>query len=224
MQCQLKLQNAHAYWVTDDDVKYDMVTTQISNDNFSNRAWKCLPGEDEGSRPHVGVGSSPGPSLPVISSIAADDTDLVPAEFNQRVVGFTNRSINICSPDPIVSEISRQILQMEIAYAAFCGIRSIFVTGPALSSADGASPGLAKFARAIEEALTVSANFSISILFPMTDESGNRRAMLIDPKGGVGAKELVEAELSRKSDAFGTWDAWNFIRTTCNYSSRLYAG
>ena len=201
-----------------------MVTTSITNQNFSRRAWSCLRSGDKASDPSASAGYAQGPSLPVLAPIAADETDLVPAEFNSRVIGFTDPFINICSPDPVVSDVSRQILHMEIAYAAFCGMSSIFVTGPALYTVDGATPGLAKFALAIEESLALGANLSISILFPMTDEPSNRRVTLQSSAAGPEAKRLMEAERARKSDTFGTWDAWNFIRTMCNYSSRLFAG
>jgi protein arginine N-methyltransferase 5 len=135
--------------------------------------------------------------------------------------------IDLCSPDPLIADISRQVLSLEIAYAGFCNVRNVAVPGPRLHRAKSRSDGVVQYARAVREVLNSGQYIQIQIWLPMADSPD---AYAHDGMGHLApfAREqyLLEAEDEgpKKVDFFGAWDAWNVIRTVCNYSSRLFVG
>ena len=201
-----------------------MITTSITNSNFQSRVVDSISASFRDDTTVHRATAEHDSLSPLISPLTADDTDLAPADFNARVLGFTSPWIDLCSPDPAIADASRQVLHMEVAFAAFCGLTSIFVAGPRLYHEDAATQGLAQYARAVEQSLLLGANVSVSIVFPMVDDPSTTDRCALASMTRAKYLDDAEVERPRKVDPFGTWDAWNSIRTTCSYSSRLFAG
>ena len=202
-----------------------MLTVPITNAHFRSRVLDLV------STSVAAGASGPGSSFLasaffVVPPLGPDDTDLTPSELNPRLLGFTSPWIDLCSPDPVVADVSRQVLHMELAYAAFCGIGSVFVAEPFIRLGDVASTGLAQYARAVEQGLSLGANLGVSVVFHMVENARNAPDCALASMTRPEYVEGTATEQGQKAavDLFGTWDAWNVVRTTCKYSSRLFAG
>jgi protein arginine N-methyltransferase 5 len=131
----------------------------------------------------------------------------------------------LCSPDPLIANISRQVLNIEIAYASFCGVGNIIIPGPrTYSSGSVESDELVQYARAIQEALNIGSYIQIAIHIPMfgfeeaKEMTGDLLPFAREQRPTGKGKENKEIDL------FETWDAWNLIRGVCKYNSRLSVG
>jgi protein arginine N-methyltransferase 5 len=116
-------------------------------------------------------------------------------------------------------------LNIEIAYASFCGVGNIVISGPrSYSSGSTENDGLMQYARAIQEALTIGTYIQMAINIPMygndevKDMTGDLRPFAKDHNSAAKGKANKEVDL------FETWDAWNLIRSVCKYNSRLSVG
>lgn len=165
---------------------------------------------------------SANPSLPgpVVPTLTDEDTSLGPSHYVGSLVTYSSPWIDLCSPDPHISSISRQVLNLEAAYANFCGARTIVVPGP---RQDESGRAVAQYARAIKEAMQIANRANIVIHMPMYREPGleEKAETLSDifhpeNKPDPGAKKAI--------DLFSSWDSWNTIRSVCNYSMRLFVG
>jgi len=152
---------------------------------------------------------------PVIPTLTPDDTSLFPCDYMSSITAYSSPWIDLCSDNPLISNLSRQILNMEVAYANFCGVRSVIVPGPRLD--DGKK--VAQYARAIQEALQTASRVSLIIHMPMYREPGLDEEM--DTMSGPPA---VSPEPSKEIDIFSTWDTWHTIRTVCEYNTRVFVG
>lgn len=159
---------------------------------------------------------------PIITPLAPIDTPLTPGSTISQTIAYSSPWIDLCSSDPLIANVSRQVLNMEIAYASFCGIGNVVIPGPRTFSSNSTdSNGLAQYARAIQEILEIATYMQIAIHLPMygneevKDLTGDLRELA---KGGVTAVEDKEISL------YETWDAWNFIRDLCRYNTRLSVG
>ncbi len=115
---------------------------------------------------------------------------------------------------------------MEVAYANFCGARSILVSGP---RHDGKGRDTILYARAIHEALAGAGRANIIIHLPMYREPGleEQAESLTSVVGSASAttSNMDESGSADKEiDLFGAWDTWNTIRSICEYSLRLFVG
>ena len=195
-----------------------MLTTSITNDHFHTRVNELVSNYLSSN------------SVPIVPQLTSLDTYLEPGEATSSLLAFTSPWIDICSPDPLISGISRQILLLEVAYAAFCGIDFLFVHGPklfyrdSLTQQDLVSNNILEFARAIQECLGIGHRLQISIILPMSDEmiSSDESNSILRTREQY--MEDLEEERPERTDGLGTWDAWNAIRTVCKYHSRLYVG
>ena len=202
------------------DLQYDMLTTPITNDHFHTRINELISNNLLGSN----ISNVQVPPLEYL------DTHLFPGDTTSSLLAFTSSWIDICSPDPLISGISKQILCMEVAYAVFCGIDFLFVQGPKLSHRDTtiqqdlATNNVVEYARTIQQCLGTGHRLQISIILPMSDDTGGKDENSAVLKTREQYLEDIEEEWPEQTDGFGTWDAWNAIRTFCNYHSRLYVG
>lgn len=165
------------------------------------------------------------PPAPIIPPLNPVDTPLTPGETVSQLIAYSSPWIDLCSLDPLISNISRQVLNIEIAYASFCGVGNIIIPGPrSYSSGSTNNDGLIQYARAIQEALTIGSYIQMAIHIPMygNDEmkemTGDLRPFARNydsPAKGKANKEI---------DLFETWDSWNLIRSVCKYNSRLSVG
>ena len=166
-------------------------------------------------------------SAPTVSPLTMYDTDLAPGEMTPQLFATASPWIDLCSPDPVIYSISRQVLLLEIAYAAFCGVTNVIIPGPELHHGNAHSEGVAQYAYTIQEVLEIGMYVQVLISLPMIDDPG----AIEEYEGeGLGARARPEylrpitSSFTPKIDLFGSWDAWNIIRNACKYNHRLYVG
>ncbi|MCJ1383160.1 methyltransferase protein [Xylographa soralifera] len=202
------------------DCNYDMLTTPITTPFFRHRVQQLVTQALQNN-----IDRDDQASIPTIPPLSLPDTPLTPGDITSQLLAFISPWIDLCSPDPLISNISRQVLYLEIAYAAFCGIEYVFIPGPRLYHGDAATHGTPQYARAVQEALSIGSHLSIHIIVPMIADP------IDEPMAEMGNLALqtrseyideVDELRPRKPDMFGTWDAWNTIRTVCKYSNRLF--
>jgi protein arginine N-methyltransferase 5 len=150
---------------------------------------------------------------------------LTPGETVSQLVGYCSSWTDISSPDPLIANISRQVLTMEIAYAAFCGVNNIIIPGPRqYNSGSAASDGVARYARAVQEALGVANYVHMAIHIPMYHQADKHAVPLLGDLAPFTREEYQSTETEEDYELFGSWDAWNVIRSVCKYNSRLSVG
>lgn len=207
--------------------KYDMLTTPITTPYFNLRVFNMLREymDDLENYP------SRDPSIPTIPALSALDTNLAPGDIIPQLLGVVSPWIDLCSPDPVVYNISRQVLEMEVAYAAFCGMGNLILPTPRLHHGTLHSEGIAQYAYATQEALNIGNYIQLSISMPMMDNPQENREEMDSSLAKEArrrymglAEDSARVYLSPKHDFFGAWDAWNIIRTVCKYSARLFVG
>ena len=193
--------------------------------------------------------------LPTIPSLSPVDTTFAPGDTISHLLAVVSPWIDLCSPDPAIYGVSRQVLDLEVAYAAFCGIGNIILPSPKLHHGKLHGEGVTQYAYAVQEALKIAQYIQLSIMLPMMDGpeqdaddvegslAREARAEYMGLPHGHSHKNSMEstrdrlkeidrdddgASIRRKKSArfdfFGTWDAWNVIRTLCTYNARLFVG
>ncbi|KAI1110962.1 PRMT5 arginine-N-methyltransferase-domain-containing protein [Nemania sp. NC0429] len=192
---------------------FQFVTTPITNAHFHERIQKLV--DESLSRASTGSHIDP-----IVTPLTPEDTTLFPEVYTSGFIGYASPWIDLCSPNHVIASVSRQVLNLEVDYANFCGVRSIIVPGPRQDSAQtGDSRGIAQYARAIHEALLIGSRVNFVIHLPMYREPGleEKIAQLTisneTEKSPPSAKEI---------DIFTSWDSWHVIRTVCDYSARLF--
>ncbi|KAK0706612.1 methyltransferase-like protein [Lasiosphaeria miniovina] len=204
------------------DRGFNFVTSPITNRHFFERVvalYKAHLTEKElWSRSHTTA--KPNPSLPgpVVPTLTDEDTSYFPCSYVGSIVAYSSPWTDLCSSNPDISSISRQVLNIEVAYANFCGARSIIIPGP---RRDGSGGGVALYARAIQEALQAAGRTNLIIHMPMYREPGlEEKAETLTSlfKESNGPEDVNAGEI----DLFSAWDSWNTIRLVCNYSTRLF--
>ena len=194
-------------------------------------------------------------AVPTVPSLSALDTNLTPGETVSQVLGMISPWIDLCSPDPVVFNISRQVLEIEVAYAAFCGIGNLILPCPKIHHGKNHGIGIAQYAHAIQQALDIGSFIQLSVMMPMMDNphdvveqtkgslalqarpehvgvaedewqsmQDTRNSIESRPEELLNINPRKSVHVSSKHDYFGTWDAWNVIRTICKYNSRLFVG
>ena len=214
------------------DVKqYDMVTSPITTPHFHSRVLALLSSSlsDSGGLNHYANGGNSRLhnmrplAIPPLSPV---DTPLTPDESVSQIVGVSSTWTDLCSPDPLIAAVSEDVLKLEIAYAAFCGISYVLIPGPRLRRSSIHDGSLARYARAMLEALSAGPYIQIQIWMRIIDHPDN----IVEQIGDLALfarPHLVgdEAETQPQTlDLFGTWAAWDFIRSICKYHSRLCVG
>ncbi|PHH87900.1 hypothetical protein CDD83_8253 [Cordyceps sp. RAO-2017] len=201
------------------------VTTPITNQRFRSRVFKLvadylasLDGDGLAETTSTATSSRAEPILPPLTP---DDTSLFPSSAVNTYTACVSPWIDLCSLDPFIASISRQVLNLEINYANFCGVRSIMVPGPSCDAGkDGGSQGLVQYSRAVQEALAIGNCLSFLIHLPMYREpvGGGPDETLSSLKPQGGNPETKGGEI----DLFSCWESWHHIRTVCNYNLRLF--
>lgn len=165
------------------------------------------------------------PPTPIIPPLTPVDTPLTPGDTVSHLIAYSSPWIDLCSPDPLIANISRQILNIEIAYASFCGIGNVIIPGPRIySSGSTDNDGLVQYARAIQEALSIGSYIQIAIHIPMYgfEEVKEMTGDLLPFAREQRTSDKSKA--NKEIDLLETWDAWNLIRGVCKYNSRLSVG
>lgn len=197
------------------DLGYDFLTTQITNSDFYSRVLALTTAHFDAVSKQNDPSSFP---LPLISPLTPAETTLYPDTSNSSLIGIISPWLDLGSSDPLIAHISRQVFQLEVAYAAFCGINNVVLYGPTSAA------GVIRFARAVREALRTGPFLQIHILCPMMvgeepdyGDSSHLSAM-------ARISYVNEDEEFDEPDLYGAWDAWNTIRTMCDYSQKLFIG
>lgn len=207
--------------------QYDMLTTPITTSHFHSRVLALLSNHlSELGSEDVGRSGRPIPA-PIIPALSPVDTPLTPGDVISQLLAVASPWIDLCSPDPLIYNISRQVLELEITYAAFCGIGNVILPGPKLHHRNIHGGGLTQYARAIQEALAAGNYLQIHIMLPIIDhpdtDNDDEMGSLVPFAREEYLGETLE-DRPRRADVFGTWDAWNLIRTVCKYNARLFVG
>ncbi|KAH7054416.1 arginine N-methyltransferas-like protein [Macrophomina phaseolina] len=202
------------------DLGYDMLTAPITNEHFHTRVLKLL------SEHYAQLEAQPAadPALPLIAPLTPEDTILAPGDTISQLLALSSPWIDLASPDPVIAHVSRQVFTQEVAFASFCGVGNIIVHGPKLHHGHLHGTGVSQFARAIQEALTVGPYINIVIMQPMVDDPSVESNDEMGNLAPFAREQYLKAsgrKENRELDLFGTWDAWNVIRTVCRYNSRL---
>ncbi|KAF4954627.1 hypothetical protein FSARC_12067 [Fusarium sarcochroum] len=198
-------------------------TTPITNTHFRDRVFalvsehlSALSGNGE-SPTTTATGSRAEPILP---SLTPKDTSVFPCAAVNTYTAVISPWIDLGSSNPIISSISRQVLNVEVNYANFCGVRSIILPGPRQdASIDGGNQSLAQYSRAVEEALNVGNRLTFLVHMPMYREPG------LESHGtnisSLDVKTPTKTE-GKEIDLLAAWDSWHHVRTVCDYNTRLF--
>lgn len=168
--------------------------------------------------------SSTDPPNPTIPPLSPVDTPLPPTSAVNQIVGTVSPWIDLSSPDPLIYDISRQVLELEIAYAAFCGLSSVIVPGPKLRYGNAHGEGVAQYAHAIQDTLGIGNYTQILIKLSMMDHPDYEEDDMMGSLAPFARPEYIEQGGKQEVDLLGTWDAWHVIRTICKYNARLFVG
>ena len=153
------------------------------------------------------------------------DTPLSPDEITTQLIGVTSSWMDLASPDPVIADVSRQVLKLEIAYAAFCGITYVLIPGPRMRNRADDGSGFVQFAQALLDGLATGPWMQLYVWMPLIDHSEDDTEDIGDISPFARQQYISNLEdSSRRLDVFGTWEAWNTIRSICKYSSRLSVG
>ena len=214
-----------------DCLQYDMLTTPITTSYFHSRVLTQLSfhltNAQTAVRDESGAMATSKNTRPlVVSPLSIEDTHLTPDESMAQLIGVTSAWIDLCSPDPLIADISRQVLMREVAYAAFCGIGYLLIPGPKLHHGIVHSEGLVYYARAVLDALNFAPYVQVHLWLRMLDNPDFEIDQMGDLAPLARGEYLchAEGEVPSTVDQLGTWDAWDTIRRICKYHARLFVG
>jgi type II protein arginine methyltransferase len=164
--------------------------------------------------------------LPIIPALGPADSTLTPHESISQLIAVTSSWIDLCSPDRVISSLSLQVFNLEVAYAAFCGIQNVLVPGPFLPDGSVSTSAVSQFARVIDEAVSVAPYIHFQIILPMSPlhagiiagaESGHLSNYAIKPSG-------FQMSVYYSHNPWAAWEAWDMIRSVCKYHTRVSLG
>ncbi|KAJ2985026.1 hypothetical protein NUW58_g5753 [Xylaria curta] len=196
---------------------FRFVTTPITNAHFHERIVKLvaesLAQADNQQKSGLRID-------PIVTPLTPEDTTLFPEAYTSGFVGYASPWIDLCSPNHIIASISRQVLNLEIDYANFCGVRSVVIPGPRQDSAHaGNGQGIAQYARAVQEALLIGTRINLIVHLPMYREPGlEEKVAQLSISNDTQDNSHSDTEI----DIFTSWDSWHVIRTVCDYDARLF--
>ena len=197
-----------------------MLTTPITTPLFHSQVLTLL--SNHLSNPETGPNGEE--TVPTIPALSATDTPLAPGDTIGQFIGIVSPWIDLSSPDPLIYDVSRQVLELELKYAAFCGLNNVIVPGPNLHYGDAHGEGVAQYAYALQEALSFSIYTQVMIKVPMMDHPDYEGDDIMGSLVPFSRPKYVREGGKRKVDLLGTWDAWHIIRSVCKYNARLFVG
>jgi len=205
-----------------DQQQYDMLTIPITTPQFHSSVHSILSAYIAESNHEHKYGDLP---MPLIPPLEPADSPLFPIDSVAQYIAVSSPWIDLASPDPIVSNVSHQILNLELAYAAFCGIQNVIIRAPPVFGNRKRHQIVSQFARAVYEALAISPYFQLHILFPIAPGKGKASEDLshLCRFAQVATSETDPNE-DQDSEVWGPWETWDLIRSVCNYSGRISVG
>ncbi|PNS18405.1 Protein arginine N-methyltransferase skb1 [Sphaceloma murrayae] len=200
-------------------IGYDMITTPITNVSFRDHVQKLLDGHRQ-----TGHSSQDLSAMPLVPSLGPEFTDLSPDSSTAAMIAQLSPWADVTSADELVAHISRQVIRIEIAYAAFCGIGNVIL--PPLYRHHNKPPtvrAISAFADVVSQTLGIGPYLQILVPFPMDDQKlADEDVLTYELEGhlekGISANE---DDGRSKMDSMSPWDAWDHVRTTCNHASKL---
>jgi protein arginine N-methyltransferase 5 len=155
--------------------------------------------------------------VPLVPALKPIDSTLIPSDSISQLLIMTASWVDLASSDPVIASISQQVFNLEVAYAAFCGVQHVVVHGPTLD--DGSR--LTQFSRAMQEAISIGPYIQFHVLLPISTlksknaQNNNHLAHY--------ARHSSKANGGTLSD-WSSWEVWNAIRQFCNYAGRISVG
>lgn len=209
--------------------QYDMLTAPITNNNYHARVLSQLTSHFRAleSAGDLARSKNSSPPLPVLRNIDPSESFLTPISHTSQLVLLVSPWIDLCSEDTVVADLSRQVLEQEVAYTAFCGASNIVVRGPRRGASDA---GLRRFGKCLRDVLGIGFYLNIMLSVPMNrgvddneddDDLGDLARFAREPGVAVGS---FPASDGRGQSDYEAWEAWHIIRSVCNYSSKLFVG
>ena len=198
-----------------------MLTFPITTPHFHSRVLSVLSTAFSDASTNLNEFSSRNAAPVIIDPLSPADSQLTPDESISSIIGTTSSWIDLGSPDPIIADISRQVLRLELAYAAFCGVTYVIIHGPRQNS----SCDVAAYARAILNGLDQGPYMQLYIWTDTHSDPANIKEQV----GDLASFARREYTLSNDSNeglgaVFQAWQAWDTIRSICKYSTRLNLG
>lgn len=201
-----------------------MVSSPITTPHFHSRVLTSLS-SSLSAHSDEDITKTKNASPVTITPLNPADTPLTPDESINQLIGVTSSWVDLGSPDPIIADVSRQVFQLELAYAAFCGVTYALIPGPRLRGQGVSDSGIAQYARALADALAQGPYMQLYIWFPMIDHSEEHVEQMGDLAPFARQQYQSQDEVETKRlDVFGAWEAWDMIRSICKYPSRLCVG
>lgn len=198
-----------------------MLTFPITTPRFHSRVLSLLSNLfSDASAGHNDPLLSGRPSI-VVKPLEPADTLLTPDDSISSIVGLTSSWIDLGSPDPIIADVSRQVLSLELAYAAFCGVSYVIVHGPRTHK----SADVAAYARAVLDGLNQGPYMQLYIWTRTHPGSQDSRELVGDLASFARREYIVSHESDEGCESdFRTWQDWDTVRSLCKYSTRLHLG
>ncbi|EGD97627.1 protein methyltransferase [Trichophyton tonsurans CBS 112818] len=196
------------------DDGYDMLTTPITTPHFQSRVLFSIVKPSFNSSSAV---------QDTTGSYFTSNRTVRPEGTNSYVAGVSSRWIDMCSPDPLIADISRQVILSEVEYAALDGFHHDIIPGAKLHPGSSHGDGEVYYARAIQEVSTDAPDIGLSIRLPAVDNPELEAEQMGDISTFASPEysgNLV-LEVSPKSALFGTWNAWNIITRVRKFPTRL---
>ncbi|KAG6274386.1 hypothetical protein E4U49_003764 [Claviceps purpurea] len=210
----------------------NFATTPVTNRHFKSRVFKLVSDHlsllDQATEAPTSTLTA-SRADPIIPPLTPDDTGLFPSPAVNTYTAYISPWIDLCSTNPLIASISRQVLNLEVNYANFCGVRSIVIAGPSRdASPNGGNQALAQYSRAVQEALTIGSSLTFLIHMPMYREPVDEQAvetlasLELQLNKGKGHERAATANGSEEIDLFAAWASWHHVRSICNYNLRLH--
>lgn len=154
------------------------------------------------------------------------DTFLRPAQHVGQLIAFTSSWIDTASSNPIIADASLQVLNLEVAYAAFCGVMNVVVRSPTVAFSNTKSADITKFAHAIRHILTISPHLQLHVLISFDNQCQESDS---EENGSLATKLSQDSKTANYTDQsnhdpLSSWSFWNLVRSVCKYNSRLSVG
>ncbi|ROV95112.1 hypothetical protein VSDG_05849 [Cytospora chrysosperma] len=202
---------------------FGFATAPITNRHFHARVKELYKSHlDEIENSGLSAAEKANPSLPgpIVPTLTNKDTSLFPCSYILNILAYSSPWIDLGSSNPLIASVSRQALNLEVAYANFCGVRSVLIPGP---RQDADAKAILQYARAVKEVFHVASRVNIIIHTPMYREPGleEKAKLLSEELGGPSNVENGSTQ-NDEIDLFGAWDTWHTIRSVCEYSNRLF--
>ncbi|KAK5955521.1 hypothetical protein OHC33_003161 [Knufia fluminis] len=197
---------------------YDMLTFPITTPHFHSRVLSVLSTAFSDASTNLNEFSSRNAAPVIIDPLSPADSQLTPDESISSIIGTTSSWIDLGSPDPIIADISRQVLRLELAYAAFCGVTYVIIHGPRQNN----SCDVAAYARAVLNGLDQGPYMQLYIWTDTHFDPANIKEQVGDLASFARREYMLSDDSNDGVGAvFQAWQAWDTIRSVCKYSTRL---